>query len=155
MSESFESVLERVNYAKYIDEIQAEARKAVEEIGPGRTPGEVEAIQERLQTLFRKQSAQLAKEVGLAGNQMVVFMTALSVLTTAWVSFALKRGTNDLSKSPEDRLAAIEMFDALGLALGNVIQSAGSYAERYQPPPPAAAHSPSGTTSTKRAQPPP
>lgn len=134
MSESFESVLGQVNYPKYIDEIQAELRRARDEIGPGRTPGEVEAIQGRLQALFRKQSAQLAKEVGLQGNQMMVFMTAMSVLCTAWVSFALRRETTDLTKSPEDRLAMLEMFDALEFALGKVIQAAGSYADRYQPP---------------------
>lgn len=135
MSESFESALEQVNYAKYIDEIQAELRRARDEIGPGRTPGEVEAIQGRLQVLFRRQAAQLAKEVGLLGNQMMVFMTAMSVLSTAWVSFALRRETTDLTKSPEDRLATLQMLDALQFALGKVIQAAGSYADRYQPAP--------------------
>lgn len=133
MSESFEAVLERVNYGRYIDEIQAELRKAREEVGPGKTPEEVKAIQERLQALIRKQSQELAKEVGFLGNHVMVFMTATAILSTAWLSFALRRETSDMSKAPEDRLATIEMLDALHFALERVVQAASSYADKYQP----------------------
>ncbi len=133
MSESFELALSKVNYGKYIDEIQAELNKARVEVGTGKTPQEVEAIQERLQALFRRQSRQLAKEVGFLGNHVMVFMTATSILATAWLGFALRRETSDLSKSPEDRLTTIQMYDALDIALGNVIKAASSYADTYQP----------------------
>jgi hypothetical protein len=133
MSESFETILSRVNYGKYIDEIQSELEKAIAEVGPAKTPKDVERIQERLQAVIRRQSLQLAKEVGFRGNHVMVFMTATSILATAWVSFALRRETLDLTKSPEDRLATIEMLDALESALGRVIGAAGEYAERYQP----------------------
>jgi ATP phosphoribosyltransferase regulatory subunit HisZ len=131
MSDSFQSALEKVNFGKYIDQIQDELRRAIAEVGPGKTPGEVEAIQSRLQALLRKQSKEIAKEVGFAGNQAIVFMIATSIISTAWVSFALRRETLDLSKSPEDRLATMEMFDALDLALGNVVRAGSEYADTY------------------------
>jgi len=133
MSESFEAILSRVNYGKYIDEIQSELGKAMAEVGPPKTPKDVERIQERLQAVIRRQSLQLAKEAGFRGNHVMVFMIATSILATAWVSFALRRETLDLTKSPEDRLGTIEMLDALDLALKRVIDAAGAYAERYQP----------------------
>jgi hypothetical protein len=135
MSESFETILSRVNYGKYIDEIQSELEKAIAEVGPGKTPKEIEGIQERLQAVIRRQSLQLAREVGFRGNHVMVFMTATSIIATAWVSYALRRETLDLTKSPEDRLGTIEMIEALDLALKRVIEAAGDYAERYQPPP--------------------
>lgn len=135
MSESFESALGKVNYGKYIDQIQAELKKAKAEIGPGKTPQEVEAVQGRIQALISKQSLQLAKEVGFFGDHVMVYMTAMSIISTAWISFTLRRETSDLSKSPEDRLATIEMLDSLNLALGRVIEAASTYADRYQPVP--------------------
>ena len=132
MSDSFEAALSKVNYGSYIDEIQSELESAIAEAGPKRTSQELEAIQERLQGVIRRQSVQLAKEVGFRGNHMMVFMTATSILATAWVAFALRRETLDMSKSPEDRLGMIEVQDALELALKRVIEAAGDYAERYQ-----------------------
>jgi hypothetical protein len=134
MSESFETILSRVDYGKYIDEIQSELNKAFTEVGPGRTPKEVEGVQERLQAVIRRQSLQLAREVGFRGNHVMVFMTATSIIATAWVSFALRRETLDLSKSPEDRLGTVEMLGALDLALRRVIEAAGDYAENYEEP---------------------
>ena len=131
MSESFQRALEKVNYAKYIDAIQDELRSILSEVGPGRTPAQVEETQTRLQAVIRKLSKDLAKEAGLFGDHVVVFMTATAIITTAWVSFSLRRETSDLSRSPEDRLAMIEVLDALDLAFGKVIESAESYADRY------------------------
>ena len=131
MSESFQSALGRVNYGKYIDQIQAEFKRAVADIGPGKTPREVEAIQARIQELMARQAKDLAREVGFLGNQAMVYMMATSIIATAWVSFTLRRETIDMGKSPEDRLATIEVYDALGSALGNVIQAASDYADRY------------------------
>ncbi len=134
MSESFQSALEKVNYGKYIDAVQDELKRILAEVGPGRTPDQVEETQVRLQTLIRKLSRELAKDVGLFGDHVMVFMTANAIITTAWVSFTLRRETSDLSKAPEDRLALIEVLDALGLALGKVVDSATNYADRYPGP---------------------
>jgi len=134
MNESFQSALEKVNFGKYIDQIQEELRRAISEVGPGKTPGEVEAIQSRLQDLLRRQSKEIAKEVGFAGNQAISFMITTSIISTAWVSFALRRETLDLAKSPEDRLATMEMFDSLDLALGSVVRAGSDYAEGYPGP---------------------
>jgi len=134
MSDSFETILSKVNYGRYIDEIHSELSKAIAELGPGRTPKEIEGIQERLQAVMRRQSLQLAKEVGFRGNHVMVFMTATSIIATAWVSFALRRETLDLTKSPEDRLGTVEMLGALDLALRRVIEAAGDYAENYEEP---------------------
>jgi hypothetical protein len=136
VSESFQTVLARVDLGKYIDQIQGELKRAIADIGPGRTPGEVEAIQARMQELIRRQSMDLAKELGMLGNKALVFMLANSILTTAWVAFTLRRETSDLSKSPEDRLATIEMSDALAHALAEVIQEGNDYADRYGTPAP-------------------
>jgi hypothetical protein len=139
MSESFQSALEKVNYGKYIDQIQEELKMIIAQVGPGKNSKEVEATQERLQALIRTQSKELAKEVGFRGDHVTIFMTATAIIATAWVSFALRRETSDMSKSPEDRLANIEMFDALELALGKVIQAASGYADRYPGTPAAGA----------------
>lgn len=131
MSESFQSRLGKVDYGKYIDQIQDELKRAIADIGPGRTQGEVEAIQARLQERIRRQSLELTKEVSFLGNQAFVFMLSNSIISTAWVAFTLKRETSDLSTSPEERLALMEMFDALANALADVIQEGSNYADRY------------------------
>ncbi|MDA4126878.1 MAG: hypothetical protein OK452_06725 [Thaumarchaeota archaeon] len=126
---SFPAAVDKLDYGKYIDQIQEELNSAFAEVGPGKTPKEVETIQQRLQELMRKQAANLAKELGASGNHVIVFMMTTAILSTAWISFALKKETSDLSKSPEDRLEMMEMLDALGSALGNVIVKAGNHAD--------------------------
>ncbi len=148
MSESFESALEKVDYGRYISQIQDELGKVTGEVGPGKKPEEVEAIQERLQALIRKQARELSKEVGLLGNHVMVFMMATSIIATAWVSFTLRRETSDLAKAPEDRLATIEMLDALDLALAKVVHAASNYADRYPGAQPGSAVSESAETKT-------
>lgn len=129
MSE-FRAALEKVNYGKYIDEIQTELRRAIADVGPGKGPQQVEAIEGRLQELMRRQVKELARETGILGTQIMVFMTAMSILSTAWISFILKRDASDLSRSPEERLATIETLDALAGSLAKVIEEASNYAER-------------------------
>lgn len=129
MSESFPAAVGRAKYGKYIDEIQEELSKILSEVGPGRTPQEVETTQMRLQALVRKQAKELAKEVGFSGSHVLVFMTATAIISTAWISFALRRETSDLSKSPEDRLALLEMLDSMNLALERVIEASTRHAD--------------------------
>ena len=129
MSESFPAAVGRASYGKYIDQIQEELVKILSEVGPGRTPQEVEATQTRLQELIRKQSKELAKDIGFSGNHVLVFMTSTAIIATAWVSFALRRETSDLSKSPEDRLALLEMLESLSLALQRVIEASTRHAD--------------------------
>ena len=148
MSESFQSALGRVNYGKYIDQLQDELKRAIADIGPGKTKGEVEAIQARIQEVMRKQSMELAKEVGFQGNQAMVFTLATSILSTAWVAFILRRETSDLSKSPEDRLALVEMFDALANSLADVIRQGSNHADAY-----GAGATPGGTASRQPEKP--
>jgi DNA-binding CsgD family transcriptional regulator len=129
MSSSFTAAMEKVNYGKYIDQIQDELKNALAELGPGKTPEQVESIQMRLQGLMRKQSRELAQELGISGNHVLVFMASTAIISTAWLSFALKKETSDLTKSPEDRLELMEMLDALGTALSNVIAKAANHAD--------------------------
>ena len=131
MSESFESVLGRVNYAKYIKQIQDELSHIQPSVPTGKNGPDPAVFLERLQSLFRTQTKELAKEVGLTGSPVMVYMIATSILATAWVAFALRREASDLSKSPEDRLGTIQVLDSLGLALDRVIDSASSYADAY------------------------
>lgn len=144
MSESFQAALAKVNLGKYIDQVQDELRRAIADIGPGKTPGEVQAIQARMQDLIRRQSMELAREVGFLGNQSMVFMLSNSIISTAWVAFSLRREASDLSKSPEDRLAVIEMLDSLAGAMADLVQEGSDYADRYSGPG-AAGAAPSGT----------
>ena len=134
MSETFQSALSKVDLGKYIDQIQEELRRAIADIGPGKTPGEVEAIQARIQELIRRQSMELAKEVGFHGNQAMALMLSSSIISTAWVAFSLRREASDLSKSPEDRLVILEMLDSLANALADVVQEGDSHADRYTGP---------------------
>jgi hypothetical protein len=129
MSESFPAAVARANYGRYIDEIQEELQKLFSEVGPGRTPQEVEATQNRLQELIRTQTRELAKEVGFSGNHVLVFMAATAMITTAWVSFTLRRETSDLTKSPEDRLALLDMLESFNNALGKVIEAGSHHAD--------------------------
>ena len=131
MSESFQTVLARVDLGKYVDQIQNELKRAIADIGPGRTPGEIEAIQARIQDLIRRQSMELARELGFSGNQAMVFMLSNSIISTAWVAFSLRREASDLSKSPEDRIAVIEMLDSMSNAMADVIQEGSDHADRY------------------------
>jgi antitoxin component of RelBE/YafQ-DinJ toxin-antitoxin module len=130
MSASFGAALEKVSIGKYVDQIQSELKKILSEVGPGKTPQQVEATQQRLQELIRKQAKDLSKELGISGSHVMVFMTATSIISTAWLSFALRKETTDLSKSPEDRLVMIDMLDSLGLALARVIEISSDYADR-------------------------
>jgi hypothetical protein len=77
---------------------------------------------------------ELARELGFLGNQAMVFMLSNSIISTAWVAFTLRRETSDLSKSPEDRLAVIEMLDSLANAMADLIQEGSDYADRYGGP---------------------
>ena len=131
MSESFRAAVEKVNYGRYIDQIQDELRTALSEVGPGRTPEQVEETQVKLQALMRRQVKDLAKEVGFLGNHVMVFMAASAIVSTAWVAFTLRRETSDMTRAPEDRLAMIEVYDALPLALQTVIEGATKYADRF------------------------
>ncbi len=129
MSESFPTAVGRVEYKKYIDEMDAELKKILSEVGPGRTPEQIEMTQTRLQTVLRKQVKSLAKELGLSGNHVLVFLATSTILTTAWISFALRKETSDLTKSPEDRLALTDMLNAFDIALANVIAAGSNYAD--------------------------
>jgi len=129
VSVSFSAAVENVNYGKYIDQIDEELGKIMTQVGPGKTPQQMDLTQARLCDLIRKLSKDLAKELGLSGSHVLVFMIANSILSTSWISFALRRETSDLSKSPEDRLALVEMLDSLELALEKVINASESHAD--------------------------
>lgn len=131
MSEAFPNAVGRVDIRKYVDQLEEELKKILVEVGSGKTRLEVEATQTRIQALLQRQASEIAKEMSLTGNHVLVFMTSLTVLTTAWVSFSIKRQTEDLSKPFEERLAMTEMLNALQLTLGNVISAGASYAELY------------------------
>jgi hypothetical protein len=127
MSESFPGLIGKVNYAKYIDEIQEEIRRI--SAYPMKSPQDVESAEKILQDLIRRQSAEISREMGLAGSQIFVFMLSVALISTAWVSYTLRRETSDLSKSPEDRLALIDMFESMNIALENVINEASRHAD--------------------------
>lgn len=129
MSEGFPAVVSRVDMKKYIDQIEEELKRVLAEVGVGKTPQEIETTRTRLQALIRKQTQSIAKEIGLTGSHVIVFMMASTIITSGWVAFALKRETLDLSKPPEDRLTLTDMLNSLELALANVISASSNYAD--------------------------
>ena len=129
MSETLPTVLARIDLKKYIDQMEDELKKTLEQAGPGKTPQEKEQTRSSLQALIRSQADSLAKELGLSGSHVLVFMIASTILTTAWVSFALRRETLDLSKTFEDRLTLTDMLNALELALSGAIATGSNYAD--------------------------
>ena len=131
MSEAFPSAVGRLQVSKYIDQIQDELAKIAKEIGPGKSQKEIDDAQARIQILLRKQSQQIAKEIGISGNHVFLFMIGSTILTTAWASFYIKMQMEDISKSVEERLALTDMLSSLYLALENIIASSTSYAEIY------------------------
>jgi len=131
LSETFDVALQRVDLNKYIDEIEGELKKVSKEVGPGNTEAEIEAGKKRIEDLIRKQAAALGKETGTGGNYVFVYMLMSSVLTTAWTSFAIKRGMLDLQRPFEDRLRLEELLGSLGVALSGVISKSAEHADMY------------------------
>jgi hypothetical protein len=131
MSEALPKAVDRLDAKKYIDQMQDELKKIARDVGSGRTPEEVEKAQTRLQNLLRKQSQEIAKELGLTGNHIFVFMIASTLLTTAWTSFYIRTQMDDISKPFEERIRLTDMLNSLELALGNVISAGTRYAEVY------------------------
>jgi hypothetical protein len=131
MSEALPKAVDRLDVKKYIDQMQDELKKIAREVGPGRTPLEVEEAQTRFQTLLREQSQEIAKELGLTGNHIFVFMIASTLLTTAWTSFYIRTQMDDISKPFEERIRLTDMLNSLELALGNVISAGTKCAEAY------------------------
>jgi hypothetical protein len=131
MSEALPKAVDRLDVKKYIDEMQDELKKIAQDVGSGRTPQEVEEAQTKLQSLLRKQSQKMVKELGLTGNHIFVFMIASTLLTTAWTSFYIRRQMDDISKPFEERIKLTDMLNSMELALGNVISASTRYAEVY------------------------
>ena len=129
MSESFPSVISRLDLKKYVLQFEEELRKILTDVGTGKTPEEVESTQTKLQALIRKQAQALSREMGLAGNHVVVFLAASTVLTTAWLSFSLSKEAQDPSKPFEDRLTLTEMLNSLENVLPGVIAKGKEYAD--------------------------
>jgi len=131
MSETFDVALQRVDLNKYIDEIEEELRKVSRDVGPGRTEAEMEAGKKRIEDLIRRQATVLGKETATGGNYVFVYMLMSSVLTTAWTSFAIKRGMLDLQRPFEDRLRLEELLGSLGVTLSGVISKSAEHADMY------------------------
>ncbi len=129
MSEAFPSVVAKVDIRKYIDQMEEEMSNIAVEAGPGKTPQEVEAAQTRIQALLRKQSQELSKELGVSGSHVLVFMLSSTILTTAWLSFAIKRETLDMSKPFDRRITLTDMLNSLDLAIANIIAAGSNYAD--------------------------
>ena len=123
--------MKRVDLNKYIDQIEDELKG----ISPGAAPakGEVDmdAGRKRLQDLIRKQTVALAKETGVGGNYLFVFMLMSSVITTAWTAFALKKGIIDMNRPFDERLKLEELLSSMGNVIDDVVARTSNYADMY------------------------
>lgn len=115
---------------KYVDQIEAELKQIRAEASASKAPQDSEEATKRLQQVLRRQAGVIATELGLSGDEFLVFMASTAVLTTAWLSYSLRREISELSKSPEERIALTEMLDSLGLALERTIESGISCADQ-------------------------
>lgn len=131
MSEALDSSLERVDLSKYIDQLEEEFAKIPKEVGQGKAAAEFEEGKKRIETLLLKQTAELAEEVGVRGNRVLVFMLMSSVLTTAWTAFEIKRGMIDMTRPFEERLRLEELLSSLGVVLSKVVTKSAEHADMY------------------------
>jgi len=131
LSEALDNALKRVNLYHYVEQIEDELGKVVKNDDQPKTPEEAEAGKRRLQELVRKQADSLAKETGVRGNPIFVFMLMSSILTAAWTAFAIKRGIIDMSRPFEERLRLEELLASLGLVLSDVVSKSAEYADMY------------------------
>jgi len=131
LSEALESSLEKVDLMKYVDQLEEEFAKMSKEVGQGKSEADIEEGKKRIDGILRKQTTDLAKEVGVRGNPVFVFMLMSSVLTTAWTAFGIKRGMIDMSRPFEERLRLEELLASLGVILSKVVTKSAEHADMY------------------------
>ena len=131
MSDVFDVSLSKVDLSKYVDELQEELSKILKEVGTGKTDAEAEAGKRRIEDLLRQQTTRLAKETGVAGNYVFVFMLMTSIIMTAWTSFTVKRGMLDMTRSFEERLRLEELLSNLPTVLTSVVTRSAEHADMY------------------------
>ncbi len=131
MSEAFDSLMKRVDLNKYIDQIEQELKGIMTEGPQVKGEAEMDAGRKRLQDLIRKQTVTMAKETGVGGNYLFVFMLMSSVLSTAWTAFALKKGIIDMNKPFDEWLRLEELLASLGNVLDDVVARTSNYADMY------------------------
>lgn len=132
MSEAFDAAMRRVDLSKYIDELEEEIARILKGTSTAKTDAEMEAGKRRIEEILRKQAVSLAAETGVRGNYVLVFMLMSSVLTTAWVAFATKRGMIDMNRPFEDRLRLEELLGSLGLVITEVTSKSAEHADMYR-----------------------
>ena len=123
--------MKRVDLNKYVDQIEEELKNIIRDAGPTRSDTEMDAGKRRLQDLLRRQTLTLARETGVGGSYLFVFMLMSSVLTTGWVAFALKRGILDMNKPFDERLRLEELLSSVGNVLEEVIARTTEHADMY------------------------
>ena len=116
---------------KYVDQLEEEFAKMSKEVGQGKSEADMEEGKKRIDGILRKQTTDLAKEVGVRGNPVFVFMLMSSVLTTAWTAFGIKRGMIDMSRPFEERLRLEELLASLGVILSKVVTKSAEHADMY------------------------
>jgi len=132
LSEALESSLEKVDLMKYVDQLEEEFAKIAKEMSLGKTEADIEEGKKRIDGVLTKQATSLAKEVGVRGNPVFVFMLMSSVLTTAWTAFEIKRGMIDMNRPFEERLRLEELLASLGVILSKVATKSAEHADMYR-----------------------
>jgi hypothetical protein len=133
-SEAFTSKVESIDLKPYLDEIQAEVAKGMS--GGAKTDAQWNANMASVESVISNQCRRLAKELGLAGDPMLLYMLTKGILSTAWVAFAIRRASIDEASPFEQRLTMMELANALPNALSQALNHAVTYAEVYVQKPP-------------------
>ena len=131
MGEGLTDRLRRINFRTYIDEVQDEIGKTLEEVGKGETEEEREKGRDRLQALLRIQSKRLTSELGLSGDYNIIFMLTAGMVATAWATFILKAKSLDAKRPAKDRTVMGTFADCLADSFEEIIAQALAYGAIY------------------------
>jgi hypothetical protein len=123
MAETTSQLAARFDARRQIEEMHGEARRILLDVEQGKTEKDIELAEARLQSLIRKYAEQITKSVYVSPDHMLAMMTIAAMLTTAWVSFVMRKESVYVSKAYEDRLTLTDVLDALDVAINEIIET--------------------------------
>jgi hypothetical protein len=129
LSEGFSSKIQGVDFKPYLDELEAAIAKALD--ATPRTDAQWDVTFSSVEAVISSQSRRLAKQLGMAGDPMLLFMLTSGMLITAWSAFAVRRVSLDTSSEFESRLEMEELVNSLSNSYTDLIGRAAAYAEIY------------------------
>ena len=125
------NIKERIDFRKYIDEIQNTIAETAREVGIGKTKRERWRGKRRLARKIMDLSERLAAELGMGGDYNIVYMLTTGMITSAWATFILKAKSLDKRRPPEYRVAMRRMVEDMADAYDEILRQAVDYGKIY------------------------